>query len=73
MFYGGQLYTSPSVNPPPKRSKPNQAKTLSSLSSYEMKKKVEALKVKENLAIPKHLSEGEASAVKDIVQTNEFL
>lgn len=75
VFYGGQLYTSPAVKPPPKQPKANRAKDLATLNSLKIKMKAEELKAKDIAAIPipKHLSEGEASAVKDVVQTNEFL
>lgn len=75
VFYGGQLYTSPALKPPPKQPKANRAKDLATLNSLKIKRTAEELKAKDRAAIPipKHLSEGEASAVKDVVQTNEFL
>lgn len=73
MFYGGQLYTNPALTSAPKQTKANRAKDLATLSSLKILAKAEELKTKDSLAIPKHLSKGEVTAVKDVVQKNEFL
>ncbi|KAK8388115.1 hypothetical protein O3P69_020181 [Scylla paramamosain] len=73
VFYGGQLYTSPSSGPAPKQHRANRAKDLATLNSLKIQMKAEELKAKDKLDIPKHFNERETSAIKHMVQKNEFL
>ncbi|KAG0729064.1 Protein MCM10 [Chionoecetes opilio] len=80
VFYGGQLYTSPSLSSAPKQPKqarPNRSKDLATLNSLKIKGVAEELKAKDkvkvDIPIPKHFSEGEVSAVKEVMQKNEQL
>lgn len=73
VFYGGQLYSSPSLGSAPKQSRANRSKDLATLNSLKINMKAEELKKKDKLNIPKHLNEGEVSAVKEVIQKNEAL
>ena len=73
VFYGGQLYTSPSSVPVPKQQRANKRKDLATLISLKTEMKAQELKAKDKLDIPKHFNEGESSAIKHVAKKNEIL
>ncbi|XP_042229789.1 protein MCM10 homolog isoform X2 [Homarus americanus] len=73
VFYGGQLYSSPTPGSAPKQVRANKGKDLATLNSLKLKLKAEQLKEedKQKSFTLKHMSDGEINAVKQVAQSND--
>lgn len=75
MFYGGNLYTGDAPAVPAKQNTKYKAKDLATLSSLKLQLKSKELKEEDRKKsfVLSHLSDGELSAVKDMVRVNDSL
>lgn len=75
VFYGGQLYSTPTPGNAPKQARANKAKDLATLNSLKLKLKTNELKEedKKKSFVLKHMSDEEINAVQNVAKKNESL